>query len=49
MKSRTIRWAEHAAPMRKMRNSYVLVGKPEGKRTLGRVRRVWEDNIRMVR
>jgi hypothetical protein len=26
----------------------VLVGKPEGKRTLGRPRRRWEDNIRVV-
>ena len=25
----------------------VLVGKPEGKRTLGRSRRTWEDNIKM--
>jgi len=25
----------------------VLVGKPEGKRTLGRPRRSWEDNIKM--
>jgi hypothetical protein len=25
----------------------VLVGKPEGKRSLGRPRRIWEDNIRM--
>jgi hypothetical protein len=25
----------------------VLVGKPEGKRALGRLRRRWEDNIRM--
>jgi hypothetical protein len=25
----------------------VLVGKPEGKRTLGRPRRRWEDNIKM--
>ena len=25
----------------------VLVGKPEGKRPLGRPRRIWEDNIRM--
>jgi hypothetical protein len=25
----------------------VLVGKPEGKRPLGRPRRRWEDNIRM--
>jgi len=26
----------------------VLVGKPEGKRPLGRLRRRWEDNIKMV-
>jgi hypothetical protein len=25
----------------------VLVGKPEGKRPLGRLRRVWDDNIKM--
>jgi hypothetical protein len=25
----------------------VLVGKPEGKRSLGRPRRKWEDNIKM--
>jgi hypothetical protein len=31
-----------------MRNDYkFLVGKPEGKRTLGRHRRRWEDNIRV--
>jgi hypothetical protein len=30
------------------RNAYrILVGKPEGKRPLGRPRRRWEDNIRM--
>jgi hypothetical protein len=34
--------------MGKMRNSYkILVGKPEGKRPLGRPRRRWEDNIEM--
>ena len=26
----------------------VLVGKPEGKRSLGRPRRGWEDNIKIV-
>jgi hypothetical protein len=32
----------------KMRNAYsMLVGKPEGKRPLGRPRRRWKDNIRM--
>jgi hypothetical protein len=34
--------------MGKSRGVYrVLVGKPEGKRTLGRPRRRWEDNIKM--
>jgi hypothetical protein len=31
-----------------MRNAYkILVGKPDGKRPLGRLRRRWKDNIRM--
>jgi hypothetical protein len=30
-----------------MRNAYVLVGKPEGKRPLGRPKREWEDNMGM--
>jgi hypothetical protein len=34
--------------MREKRNAYrISVGKPEGKRPLGRIRRRWEDNIRM--
>jgi hypothetical protein len=34
--------------MREKRNVYrILVGKPEGKRPLGRPGRRWEDNIRM--
>jgi hypothetical protein len=34
--------------MRGVRNIYkILVGKPEGKKPLGRPRRRWEDNIRM--
>jgi hypothetical protein len=33
---------------RQKRNAYrVLVGKPEGKRPLGRPRSKWEDNIKM--
>ena len=42
-----MRWAGHLARMGKDRGVYrVLVGKPEGKRTLGRPRRRWEDNIK---
>ena len=46
IKSRIMSWAEHVACMgeKKVR---VLVGKPEGKRQLGRPRRRWEDNIKM--
>jgi hypothetical protein len=48
IKSRILRWAWHVARMREGRVVYrVLVGKPEGKRPLGRPRRRWEDNIRM--
>jgi hypothetical protein len=47
IKSRRMRWAGHVARMEK-RNTYrLLVGKPEGKRTLGRPRLSWMDNIRM--
>jgi hypothetical protein len=45
IKSRRMRWAEHAARMAKMRNEYkILVRKPEGRRPLERPRRRWEDN-----
>jgi hypothetical protein len=48
IKSRRIRWAGHVACMGEGRGAYrVLVGKPEGKRPLGRPRRRWEDNIKM--
>jgi hypothetical protein len=48
IKSRRMRWAGHVARMGKMRNAYrLLVGKPEGKRPLGRPSRRWVDNIRM--
>ena len=44
----SMRWAGHVARMCKERGLYrVLVGKPEGKRPLGRPRRRWVDNIRM--
>jgi hypothetical protein len=48
IKSRSMRWAGHVARMGKKRNVYtLLVGKPEGKRPLGRPRRRWIDNIKM--
>jgi hypothetical protein len=48
IKSRRVRWAEHVARMGEERKVYkVLVGKPEGKRPLGRPRRRWEDGIRL--
>jgi hypothetical protein len=48
IKSRRMRCAGHAAPMGEKGNAYrILVGKPEGKRLLGRPRRRWEDNIKM--
>jgi len=48
IKSRRMRWVGHVARMRESRGVYmVLVGKPEGKRPLGRPRRRWEDNITM--
>jgi hypothetical protein len=48
IKSRRMRWAGHVARMGEGRNVYrVLVGKPEGKRPLGRPRLRWEDGIKM--
>jgi hypothetical protein len=48
IKSRMMRWAGHVARMREKRNAYrLLVGKPRGKRPLGRPRRRWVDNIKM--
>jgi hypothetical protein len=48
IKSRRMRWVDHVARMREKRNAYrLLVGKPEGKRPLGRPRRRWVDSIRM--
>jgi hypothetical protein len=48
IKSRRMRWAGHVACMGEEKNVYrVLMGKPKGKRPLGRPRRRWEDGIRM--
>jgi hypothetical protein len=48
IKSRRMRWGGNVACMGEERGVYrVLVGKPEGKRPLGKPRRRWVDNIRM--
>jgi hypothetical protein len=48
IKSRRMRWAGQVARMGEGRGAYrALVGRPEGKRPLGRPRRRWEDNIKM--
>jgi hypothetical protein len=47
VKSRRMRWAGHVARMGK-RNAYrIIMGKPEGKRPIGRPRSRWVDNIKM--
>jgi len=48
IKSRRKKWAGHVARMGEERGVYrVLVGRPEGRRPLGRPRRRWVDNIRL--
>jgi hypothetical protein len=43
IKERRMRWAGHVARMWEKRNAYrLLVGKPEGKRPLGRPKRRWD-------
>ena len=49
VKSRRMGWAGHVARTGEERGVHrVLVVKPEGKRPLGRPRRRWEDNIKMI-
>jgi hypothetical protein len=48
IKSSRMRWAGHVAQMGEKRNAHrILVGKPEGKRPLGKPRRRWADDIKM--
>jgi hypothetical protein len=48
IKSRRMRWTGHVERMGEKRNVYrLLVGKPEGKRLLGRPRHRWMDNIKI--
>jgi hypothetical protein len=47
IKARRMRWAGYVAHMGEVRGAYnILVGRPEGRRQLGRPRRRWEDNIK---
>jgi hypothetical protein len=49
IKSRRTRWAGHAARTGERRNAYrILVGKPEGKRPLGRPRRRWVTILKWI-
>jgi hypothetical protein len=46
--TRRMSWEGHVVQMGKKRNAYrLLVGKPEGKRLLGRPRHRWADNIKI--
>jgi hypothetical protein len=48
IKARRMRWAGHVARMGDVRGAYnILVGRPEGRRSLGRPRHRWEDSIEM--
>jgi hypothetical protein len=48
IKSRRMRWAGYVARMGEKSGAYrILVGRPEGRRPLGRPRRRWEDSIKM--
>jgi hypothetical protein len=48
IKSKRMSWTGHVAHMGEMRNLYkIFVRKPEGKGPLGRLRRRWENNIKI--
>jgi hypothetical protein len=48
IKARRMGWAGHVTRIGEKKNACrLLVGKPEGRRSLGRTRRRWLDNIRM--
>jgi hypothetical protein len=49
IKARRMRWAGHVTRMGDVRGEYnILVGKPEGRRPLGRPRRRWEVTLRWI-
>jgi hypothetical protein len=48
IKLRKMKWARQVARIGQVRNAYnILVGRPEGKRPLGRPMSRWEGNIRI--
>jgi hypothetical protein len=48
IKARRMRWAGHVERTGEVRGAYnILVGRPGGRRPLGRPRRRWEGNIKM--
>jgi hypothetical protein len=48
IKSRRVRWPGHVTRIGEKTGAYrILMGRPEGRRPLGRPRRRWEDNIEM--
>ena len=48
IKSRKMKWVRHVAPMDKRGGeNRFFVGKPDGKRGLGKLRRRWVNNINM--
>jgi hypothetical protein len=48
IKSKRMRWTGHIARIGEKMNVYrILMGKPKGKRPLGRPRPRWVDNIKM--
>jgi hypothetical protein len=48
IKARRMRWAGHVARMGEVRGAYnIMVGRPEGRRPLGRPRRRWDDKIKI--
>jgi hypothetical protein len=50
IKARKMSWAGYVARIWEVRGAYnILVGRPEGRRPLGRPRRRWEDNIKTLR
>jgi hypothetical protein len=49
IKSRRMRWMGHVALIRETRNTHrISIGNPEGMRSLGRPRRRWENDIRVI-